>query len=468
MNTSELQWQSDRRGFLRSAAGAGAALAFAQAGPGAYTQGDQDEPVNVALIGAGAWGEVLVNACRRIPGVRVTAVCDIWEGHNLKRISRIVQRFGQPSRPYADYVVMLEKEKDLQAAIVATPDFWHARHTSACLDAGLHVYCEAPMSNRVPDARRMVEAAQRSGKLLQIGQQRRSNPQYLFCCEKLLKEVKLLGRIVAVNGQWNRAVQLPRGWPKRAEIDSATLRKYGYKSMEEFRNWRWYKGLGSGPVVDLGAHQVDVYNWFLGARPTSVLASGHTNYYNKATHEWYDTVVAVYEYETPQGAVTASYQVLPANQYDGYIERFLGDSGTLAISQRWDRTRLYPDLMGPSNTAPWVACLKKGDLTIPPEWRTLMERQHVTDDQFLGLFVHESLESPGPIAVERLSCGVPVTMDEPTYQPHLENFFEAIRGRAKLTCPAEVGYETAVTVLKINEAAEAGRKLEFTPEEFGV
>jgi len=468
MNANGLQSRLDRRQFVRSAAGAGAALAFGSAALGSVEKDEGVEPLDVALIGGGGWGEVLVNACRRIPGVRVTAVCDIWEDYNLKRISRIVRRFGHPGTPYTDYEAMLDREKDLQAVIVATPDFWHARHAIAGLDAGLHVYCETPMSNSVPDARRIVEAARRSGKLLQIGQQRRSNPQYLFCYEKLLKEVKLLGRIVAVNGQWNHAVQLPRGWPKRAEIDPATLRKYGYESMEQFRNWRWYKGLGSGPVVDLGAHQVDVYNWFLGARPTSVLASGRTNYHDKATHEWYDTVVAVYEYEAPQGAVTASYQVLSANLYDGYIEKFLGDNGTLAISQRWDRTRLYPDLIGPSDVTPWVACLKKGYLTIPPEWRALMERQHITDEQFAGLFVHESLESPGPIAVERLSCGVPVTMDKPTYQPHLENFFDAIRGKAKLNCPAEVGYETAVTVLKVNEAAEAGRRLEFKPEEFVV
>jgi hypothetical protein len=59
-------------------------------------------------------------------------------------------------------------------------------------------------------------------------------------------------------------------------------------------------------------------------------------------------------------------------------------------------------------------------------------------------------------------------MTKPSYQPHLENFFDAIRAKAKLTCPAEVGCETAVTVLKINEAAETGRRLDFKPEEFVV
>jgi len=61
-----------------------------------------------------------------------------------------------------------------------------------------------------------------------------------------------------------------------------------------------------------------------------------------------------------------------------------------------------------------------------------------------------------------------VKFDDPNHKPHLENFFDAIRGKAKLNCPAEVGYETAITVLKVNEAVEAARKLNFKPEEFEV
>jgi hypothetical protein len=56
----------------------------------------------------------------------------------------------------------------------------------------------------------------------------------------------------------------------------------------------------------------------------------------------------------------------------------------------------------------------------------------------------------------------------PYHQPHLQNFFDAVRGKAKLTCPGEVGYETAVMVLKVNEAVEAAKRLEFKPEEFKV
>ena len=453
----------DRRRFLRATAAAGASWALAPRLVGQMRRERGPDDINVALLGAGGQGLALMSACRRMGGVRFKAVCDIWQAYNLRRAERLLQHYGHAVNAYVDYEDMLASEKDLDAVIIATPDFWHAQHTVACLDAGLHVYCETAMSNTLEGARRMVEAARRTDKLLQIGHQRRSNPRYIFCYEKLLKEVKLLGQIVAVNGQWNRAAHPPLGWPKRAEIDPATLKKYGYESMTHLRNWRWYKGLGGGPVVELGSHQIDVYNWFLDTRPISVLASGRTNYHDRKTHEWYDTVMAVYEYDAPQGAVTASYRTITASRHDGHLEEFLGDKGALVISERSDRTRLYPEWVGPGAAA-WAPCVEKGYLTASPEWRTLLEKYGMTLADFAGLLVDPS---PEPV-VEPISCELPVTMDMPVHQPHLENFFDAIRGKAKLTCPGEVGYETAVSVLRINEAIEAGRKLSFKPQDFVV
>ena len=72
-------------------------------------------------------------------------------------------------------------------------------------------------------------------------------------------------------------------------------------------------------------------------------------------------------------------------------------------------------------------------------------------------------ESPKPPKYD-----LPITLDKPFHKPHLENFFAAIRGEEKLNCPAEIGYETAVMVLKVNDAVKAGQKLEFKPEEFKV
>ena len=90
------------------------------------------------------------------------------------------------------------------------------------------------------------------------------------------------------------------------EIDEATLNKYGFQDMHQFRNWRWFKGLGGGPIVDLGSHQIDIYNWYLGAVPRSVMASGGNDYWKN--HQWYDSVMAVYEYLTKDGPVRAFCQ----------------------------------------------------------------------------------------------------------------------------------------------------------------
>ena len=182
--------------------------------------------VNVALIGAGAQGQVLTDAMLRIPGLRFRAVCDVWTEYNQKRVVNSLRRFKHEVTGYEDYREMLDKEKELDAVIIATPDFWHAQHTIDCLKAGKHVYCEKEMSNTLESARSMVAAARETGKLLQIGHQRRSNPRYLHCHDKLLGEAKLLGRIVTVNGQWNRAVAADLGAPDRYVIPQARLKQY--------------------------------------------------------------------------------------------------------------------------------------------------------------------------------------------------------------------------------------------------
>ena len=445
----------NRRSFLRSTAALGAGLVLAPKSFG-QTSAPKTEDINVALLGAGAQGRVLVDACLKIPGVRFKAVCDIWEEYNQKLLSRRLKAYRQEHNTYVDYREMLAGEKDLDAVIIATPDFWHAEQTVACLEAGLHVYCEKEMSNTLEGARKMVEAAKKTGKLLQIGHQRRSNPRYIHCFDKLLKEVQILGRITIINGQWNHSAQPDQGWPVKAAIATETLNKYGFQSMEQFRNWRWYKGMGGGPIVDLGSHQIDIYNWFLGANPKSVIAGGGTDYYDKATHQWYDNVMAIYEYETAKGTVRAFYQTITTNSCQGYFENFMGDQGTLVISESAGRSDVYREASAPE----WDKWVKMGYLSEPAKKEEKPDAQHALRQTDAVLDVRETLAPP--------AYKLPVIFNDPYHKPHLENFFDAVRGKAKLNCPAEVGYETAVTVLKVNEAVEAARKLNFEPEEFKV
>lgn len=442
----------NRRSFLKSTAAVSAGLAFSPYILGQTESGESPDDLNVALLGAGAQGQALLNACKDIPGIRFKAVCDIWKTYNLRRTSRILQSQGHDVKDYVDYQEMLADQKDLDAVIIATPDFWHSPHACACLEAGLHVYCEKEMSNTIEGAKKMVETAKKTGKLLQIGHQRRSNPRYRHCYDKLIKEANLLSQITTINGQWNRGKNSCEdlGAIRDADIDIATLEKYGFKSMQQFRNWRWYKGLGGGPIVDLGSHQIDIYSWFLDANPKSVIASGGIDYWK--SHDWYDHVMAIYEYETKLGTVRAFYQTITTNSAQGYFEQFMGVEGTLVISESSGRGTMYRESW--VDIAKWEPWTKLGYITAIEE-----EEKAPSEDTGVILDVRES---PTPPAYD-----IPVSMEgKLVHQPHLENFFDSIRGKAKLNCPAEIGFETAVTVLKVNEAIEAGRKLEFKPEEF--
>ena len=436
----------DRRQFIKTSTAAGASLILApHVLTGAKSFGVDD--INVALLGAGAQGQVLMNACLKIPGIRFKAVCDIWKEYNQKRVYRLLGKYGHKLNAYEDYREMLANEKDLDAVIVATPDFWHAEHATACLEAGLNVYCEKEMSNTLEGAKQIVRAEKKSGKLLQVGHQRRSNPRYIHCYEKLIKEAKILGHITTINGQWNRAVQPDLGWPEKYAIPQPRLEQYGFQSMAQFRNWRWYKGFGGGPIVDLGSHQIDIFSWFLDAVPSSVMASGGTDYYDSQTHEWYDTVMAMFEYDTPKGLVRAFYQTITTNSNMGYYENFMGDQGTLQISESAGRAGIYREQSAPL----WDKWVDKSFLNAPAE-------EKIPNVSGAVLDVRETVAPP--------KYELPVTFNDPYHKPHLENFFNSIRGKDTLNCPAEVGYETAVAVLKVNEAVEKASLVKYDRNEF--
>ncbi len=430
-------------------------ISYQKAQKAAYSTTTEVDPnlpeLNVAMIGYGAQGEVLLNAMLKIPKLRFRAVCDIWTEYSLTKAVNLLSRYNFNVNGYEDYREMLDKEKNLDAVIIATPDFWHAQQAVDCLQAGLNVYCEKEMSNTLEDAKRMVLTARKTGKLLQIGHQRRSHPRYIHAYEKILKDANMVGRIITINGQWNRSVQEDLTWSERYTIPAARLQKYGFKSMTQFRNWRWYKGLGGGPIVDLGSHQIDIYNWFLESRPKSLIASGSTDYYAKETHEWYDTVMVIFEYETKEGPTRAYYQTQTTNGSLGYFENFMGDEGTLVISESEaaNSGSVYRQPQSP----PWDEWVQKGYITAPKMQTFKAESDAILD-------VRETL-SPD-------EHKIPIVFRDPYHKPHLENFFNAIRGQGKLNCPAEIGYETAVTVLKVNEAIEADRRLEFKPDEFEV
>ena len=453
----------NRRGFLRrSTVGAGlmmlATRARAQeAAPAPATAPavpkGTESPIRVGLVGCGAQGRVLLEACMPIPGIKFIAVCDIWP-YNLRYAANYLTKFNHQPSSHEDFEEFLSagKDKGMEAVIVATPDIWHSPYTVQALKAGFHVYCEKMMSNTVDGARAMVRAMKETGRLLQIGHQRRSNPRYLHALEKIMRG-NMIGRVVNAGGQWNRSIRgsVDLTWPERYALPQATLEKYGYKNMREFRNWRWFRTYSGGPISDLGAHQIDIFGWFLGARPRSVMASGGSDYFKD--REWYDNVMTIFEYELPGGDVTrVAYQVLTTTSAGGgYYETFMGVDGTLKVSENEAITRVYKEAH-----ADWTEWIEKR--VIRPIERPDTIPVSLSQVSLLDVRATADLDA----------FELPVEMAKKPHQPHLENFFDAIRGRAKLNCPADEAFESEAAVFKVNPAVEARKQLTFEPADFEV
>jgi predicted dehydrogenase len=437
----------NRRDFIgaTAVAGAGMLLNGCKSEPGeekAAQKKSSLNTINVALIGYGEEGKVLLDPLLNIEGVKVVALCDIWDFHRNEG-ARYLEKIGNQVNSYEDYEDLLAREKDLQAVVIASPDFWHAPMTNTCLKAGLHVYCEKMMSNTIDGARSMVQTMRETGKLLQIGHQRRSNPRYLFTLNRLLHEAQFCGRLTAAQGQWNRAVKEDFGWPKKYEMPASTLARYGYKDMHQFRNWRWYKGLGGGPLSDLGAHQIDIFNWWLGT-PKSVMASGGLDYYKN--HDWYDNAMVIYEYPMAEGVLRAFYQVQTTTSAGGgYFEMFMGDDGTIKMSEDPSICSIWREAR--ATEVSWDDMVAKGYVAAKPS----------TGEEAAKVDVRETAQ------LEEYE--IPVFFNKPVHQPHLENFFNTIRGTAKLNCPADEAFTSEYVIHKANDAVAAQTRLVITPEE---
>ncbi|HVU09034.1 MAG TPA: Gfo/Idh/MocA family oxidoreductase [Verrucomicrobiae bacterium] len=439
----------NRREFLGTTAAAGAGLLLTSCSqettPAPAAKKSSLNAINVALIGYGAEGSVLSESLMNIMNtgdIKVVALADIWE-YARKLGKNTYKANGFEVNAYENYEDLLAKEKDLQAVVVATPDFWHAPITNACLKAGLHVYCEKMMSNTIDGARSMVQTMRDTGKLLQIGHQRRSNPRYLFTKSRLLGDAHFCGNLTAAQAQWNRAVTADFGWPKHSDIPADALAKYGFKDMHQFRNWRWFKGLGGGPLSDLGAHQIDIFNWWFGETPKSVVASGGLDYYTN--HDWYDNAMVIYEFQSVKGIARAFYQVQTTTSAGGgYFEMFMGDDGTIKMSEDPSICAIYREARA---EGAWDDLVQRG-------WVKLKE---AADADAAKVDVRET--------AALAQYEIPVFFNKPPHQPHLENFFASIRGSAKLNCPGDEAFSSEYVIHKANEAIGAQTKLLITPEE---
>ena len=447
----------NRRDFLKSTAAAATILPTFNILSQEKTVGaigPDDDVLKVAIIGYGAEGQVLCDAAVRIPGIRFTAACDIWK-INQDKAKSFFRGMKHDVKIYEDYRDMLDKEdKNIDAVIVATPDWMHAEHANACMKAGKHVYCEKEMSNSLEKAKTMVLTQRETKKILQIGHQRRSNPRYIHAIDKVIREANMLGRVTHAYAQWNRAVAPFNTVRERAYASGEILDRYGYENMEQLLNWRWFAKYGGGPMVDLGSHHIDLFFWVWDCVPISVTAVGGNDYFGRQMN---DNVMAIYEFKTKDNKINrAYYQVLTTTSKDGFHEKFLGENGALTLAEISSAGNMV-QRENRIGVPQWEEFVKQGLVRGLPKTPPALDttKKEAVD-------VRASPPMPG--------YPLPIELAKPAHQPHLENFFFAVRRNKPemLTCPADLAYESAVAVLAANVSVAKRETIRFKPEDFVV
>jgi predicted dehydrogenase len=292
-----------------------------------------NERLSVGIVGPGQRGRSLMKEFRALEkemNVEMTAVCDIWRLNRERGAAMVAQwHEGKPPRQCRN----LEETcalKDVDALIIATADFQHAKHLTQAVQAGKDVYCEKPMANDWREAKEALRAVRETKRVVQIGTQRRSDGQFIAAAQMM--QTGILGTLSKVDISWNVMQQRWRrddvGEAKAEDVD--WKRFLMHKRMRpfdprQFMEWRLYRDFSSGIPDQWMSHLIDVVHWFTGEPfPRSAVAQGAVCVW-KDGRENPDTFQAVLEYRK---GFLVSYSTTFGNAGSGDGLTFMGTNGT--------------------------------------------------------------------------------------------------------------------------------------------
>lgn len=324
----------DRRTFLGTAA-AGAA-AMTQKARGA----SEPRPLRLGVIGVGGYGMADARAALKAGGVVIAAICDVDSDHLGRSADQLEKLQGKPPSLFKDYEDLLDTG-GLDAVIIATPPHWHALPFLAALEKGLDIYCEKPVSYDIREGRAMVDAAQQSDRMVQVGFQRRQSAALRQAMEYI--QSGEAGDIVQVDVQihYHAGTKDPTPQPPPASLDwdqwCGPAPKIPYSPQVGHHNWRLEKTSGHGHLVDWGIHLIDACRNMLGlSMPTQITAAGGLYHYQgRITTP--DTLTVHFEF--PRCPVVWRHRLWGAQEYAPEVNNgifFFGDKATVfATDGRW-------------------------------------------------------------------------------------------------------------------------------------
>ena len=383
------------------AAGLGGVRGFGQTAAGVKA-----DELRIGVIGPGSRGQELIRQLLHVPGVRIAAVCDIYE----PRFAEVNRLAGETVPSTKDYRELLART-DLDAISIASPLAHHAEHVLAALKTGRPVYGEKAMGFTPEQCSEIYRAASAPGALFQVGHQYRYAPWVKAAVEQI--KAGKIGEPTQVYAYWHRN----NDWRRPVPSPDPGGR------LEHLINWRLYKETSGGLVTELGSHHIDIANWVFDAMPER--ATGMTSivrYRDGRTTG--DNVQAVLSYP---GGRRLMFSALTDNAKVGNELWVYGTEGSVAITIE-DTTFYYEPKKTPKPAVTGSEVVKHG-ITTGSSYSTQGEMPY---------------RGPG----ERLA----VTATEDPTLTACRAFIESVRSKQQPVANAGVGYGSGVAAAVANRA----------------
>ncbi|MGI9013215.1 MAG: Gfo/Idh/MocA family protein [Phycisphaerales bacterium] len=398
----------NRRTFLQTAAGGMTAFALSPL-LDPLLAAPLTSALNVGVIGIGRQGRSIVAELQKIAGVTVSAIADI----DQSRLDAGLRR-AQGAKGHIDPNAMLE-DASINAVFIATPTHTHKDIAIAALQAGKHVYCEAPLAHTVEDCRAIAQAARGANTMrFAAGLQGRTNPIYTLAWSFVRSGS--IRDIVSMRGQHFKKTswRTPASDPAR----------------DKLLNWQLDPELSIGLAGEFGTQQFDVFHYFTRKYPISVRGSGSIRLHNDG-RKVADTIACSMRFDDD---TVLQYQASLANSYEDTHEVIAGTMG--AVKLTWSHGWLFKEADAPTQG-----------------WEVYANRQQFHNEEGITLIADATqLASQG-----KLKDGVGLPNDSLYYS--LTDFIKAIDESRPPACGAEEGMRATIVGILANQAITTGEEV---------
>lgn len=429
-----------RRAFVGSAA-ALMSPRFAHARSHTQIDGANDR-ISIGVIGLGGMGRANLTHFAQVPGVRIAALCDVWDLALADAAKAMATRPEGPPDTYKDFRHVLDRS-DIDAVVVATPDHWHGLMTIRACQAGKDVYVEKPLSHNVVEGRKMVEAARTGARVVQLGTQQRSGAHYQEAVA-LIRE-GAIGKVSRV-ATWNHEYRYPVGvgrYPDGAppagldwDLWLGPAPSVPFNPSRFLGSFRHFWDYAGGMVADWGVHHLDIVQWAMAVdAPIAVSAVGG-KYALEDAREAPDTIEVMLEY--PGFLASYSNRLASGRGYNGksYGIEFYGTDATLFVDRSgWE---ILPEMTTPDPA---------GGLAPTP----MHERMMAAGSRVLA--------SPRQVRAPRVSPRQGPGSDQNL--PHVRNFLDCMRSRQRPISDVEIGHRSTTAALLGNVAYRSGMRIQW-------